>query len=208
MNCCQWKRTNDVFSILIMTPQITNRKSLAFTSKTPGKTQQFNFFAVNDKPGKEKEVRYGDDVAGEPDFDSFYLVDLPGFGFARAPENVRQDWARFMAQYLSSRRTLRVVFHLVDGRHGPISEDATIMRQVADSLPKNVAYVVVLTKADKNVKGASKKRPGQVSKDVMNLLRETMRENKVGNAPVIVTSAETKLGRDDLWRYLKHAAER
>ena len=193
---------------MIMTPQITNRKSLAFTSKTPGKTQQFNFFAVNDKPGKEKEVRYGDDVKGEPDFDSFYLVDLPGFGFARAPENLRQDWARFMDQYLSSRRTLRVVFHLVDGRHGPINEDATIMRQVADSLPKNVEYVVVLTKADKNVKGASKKRPGQVSMDVMNLLRETMRENKVGNAPVIVTSSETKLGRDDLWRYLKHAAER
>lgn len=189
-------------------PQITNRKSLAFTSKTPGKTQQFNFFAVNDKPGKEKEVRYGDNVVGEPDLDSFYLVDLPGFGFAKAPEALRQDWARFMAQYLSSRRTLRVVFHLVDGRHGPINEDAAIMKQVAESLPKNVAYVVVLTKADKNVKGASKQRPGQVSINVMNLLRQTMRENNVGNAPVIVTSSETKLGRDDLWRYLKHAAER
>jgi GTP-binding protein len=191
-----------------MTHQITNRKSLAFTSKTPGKTQQFNFFAVNDKPGKEKEVRYGDDVAGEKDLDSFYLVDLPGFGFARAPEHLRKDWARFMAEYLSSRKTLRVVFHLVDGRHGPINEDATIMRQVAESLPKNIAYVVVLTKADKNVKGASKKRQGNVSMDVMNLLRETMRENKVGNAPVIVTSSETKLGRDDLWRYLRLAAER
>ena len=55
--------------------QITNRKSLAFTSKTPGKTQQFNYFAVNDKPGREKEIRYGDDIEGEPDTDSFYIVD-------------------------------------------------------------------------------------------------------------------------------------
>lgn len=187
--------------------QITNRKSLAFTSKTPGKTQQFNYFAVNDKPGKEKEVRYGDDVSGEPDLDSFYIVDLPGFGFAKVPEKQRKEWSRFMAEYLATRRTLRVVFHLVDGRHGPIDEDANIMRQVAESLPKNVAYVVVLTKADKNVKGASRKRPGQVPMDVMNTLRETMRANKVGNAPVIVTSAETKLGRDDLWRFLRRAAE-
>lgn len=188
-------------------PQITNRKSLAFTSKRPGKTQQFNFFAVNDKPGREKEIRYGDVVEGKPDPDSFNIVDLPGFGFAKVPEKQRQEWARFMAEFLAKRKTLRVVFHLVDGRHGPIDEDATIMEQVAQNLPKNVAYVVVLTKADKNVKAASRKQPGKVSIDVMNSLRETMRASKVGNAPVIVTSAETKLGRDDLWRYLRLAAE-
>jgi GTP-binding protein len=180
---------------------------LAFISKRPGKTQQFNFFSVNDKPGREKEIRYGDVVLGERDPDSFNIVDLPGFGFAKVPEEQRQEWARFMAEFLSKRKTLRVVFHLVDGRHGPIDEDATIMKNVAESLPKNVAYVVVLTKADKNVKLASRKHPGKVSIDVMNSLRETMRASKVGNAPVIVTSAETKLGRDDLWRYLRLAAE-
>lgn len=162
---------------------------------------------MNDKPGREKEIRYGDVVLGERDLDSFNIVDLPGFGFARVPEKQRQDWARFMAEFLSKRKTLRVVFHLVDGRHGPIDEDATIMKQVGESLPKNVAYVVVLTKADKNVKAASRKQPGKVSIDVMNSVREAMRANKVGNAPVIVTSAETKLGRDDLWRYLRLAAE-
>lgn len=187
--------------------QITNRKSLAFTSKRPGKTQQFNFFAVNDKPGREKEIKYGDVVEGERDLDSFYIVDLPGFGFAKVPEKQRQEWSQFMAEYLSKRKSLRVVFHLVDGRHGPIDEDANIMKQVSESLPKNVAYVIVLTKADKNVKLASKNKPGKVSTDVMNSLRETMKMNKVGNVPVIVTSAETKLGRDDLWRYLRLAAE-
>ena len=187
--------------------QITNRKSLAFTSKTPGKTQQFNYFAVNDKPGREKEIRYGDDIEGEPDRDSFYIVDLPGFGFAKVPEKQRQEWAHFMKDYLSKRRTLKVVFHLVDGRHGPIDEDASIMKQVGENLPRNVAYVVILTKADKNVKTASRKQQGKVSIDVMNSLRDTMKANKVGNAPVIVTSSETKLGRDDLWRYLRLAAE-
>lgn len=78
-------------------------------------------------------------------------------------------------------------------------------------MPANVAYVVVLTKADKNVKGNAAKngsnKPGKVSIDVMNKLREVMHENKVGKAPVLLTSAENKLGRDDIWRYLRRAAE-
>jgi GTP-binding protein EngB required for normal cell division len=84
---------------------------LAYTSKTPGKTQQFNFFAVNDKPEKEREVRYGDDIKGEKDPDSFYMVDLPGFGFAKVPDKQRQEWAKFMSEYIETRKTLKVIFH-------------------------------------------------------------------------------------------------
>lgn len=186
---------------------VTARKALAFTSKRPGKTQQFNFFAVNDKPGKEKEVRYGDDVPGEKDLDSFYIVDLPGFGYAKVPVEQRQQWAAFMKEYISKRATLKVLFHLIDGRHGPSEEDGNIMRQISENLPSRATYVVVLTKADKNVKSASTKNSGKVSADVMNSLRQAMNENGVGNAPVILSSAETKLGRDDIWRYLKLAAE-
>jgi len=186
---------------------ITNRKSLAYTSKTPGKTQQFNFFTVNDKPGREKEFRYGDTVEGEKDDDSFYLVDLPGFGYAKVPDEQKNKWVAFMGDYLENRKNLKVVFHLIDSRHGPIDEDSNIMKQVGESLPSNVAYVVVLTKADKNVKGNQKNKPGKVSVDVMNKLREVMRENKVGKSPVLLTSAENKLGRDDIWRYLRRAAE-
>merc|ERR1711935_1000822 len=190
---------------------ITNRKSLAYTSNTPGKTQQFNFFTVNDKPGREKEFRFGDNVEGEKDDDSFYLVDLPGFGFAKVPEKQKKQWSSFMGEYLENRKNLKVVFHLIDSRHGPIDEDNNIMRQVGETLPANVAYVVVLTKADKNVKGNAAKngsnKPGKVSIDVMNKLREVMHENKVGKAPVLLTSAENKLGRDDMWRYLRRAAE-
>jgi GTP-binding protein len=186
---------------------VTNRKSLAFTSKRPGKTQQFNFFAVNDKPGREKEVRYGDEVPGEKDLDSFYIVDVPGFGYAKVPEHLKKNWAEFMKEYISKRETLKVLFHLVDGRHGPSAEDASIMKQISESLPSRATYVVLLTKADKNVKSASTTNSGKVSSDVMNRLRDAMKENGVGNAPVILTSAETKLGRDDIWRFLKLAAE-
>jgi len=188
---------------------ITKRKSLAYTSKTPGKTQEFNFFAVNDKPGREKEIRYGDKVDGTKDDDSFYLVDLPGFGFAKVPDEQRKQWASFMGEYLQNRKNLKVVFHLIDSRHGPIDEDSNIMKQVGDNLPANVAYVVVLTKADKNVKGSAAKngKIGKVSTAVMDKLREVMRENGVGKAPVLLSSAETKLGRDDIWRYLRRAAE-
>lgn len=180
---------------------VTNRKSLAYTSKRPGKTQQFNFFAVNDKPGREKEIKYGDELAGEKDKDSFYIVDLPGFGYAKVPNEQRTRWSEFMREYVVHRRTLRVLFHLVDGRIGATDEDSAIMKQIGESMPSRVTYVVVLTKADKN------KNPGKVPRDVMTGLRETMVENGVGNAPIILTSAETKLGRDDMWRYLRLAAE-
>jgi GTP-binding protein len=117
----------------------------------------------------------------------------------------------FMGEYLESRKNLKVVFHLIDSRHGPIDEDSNIMKQVGETLPANVAYVIVLTKADKNVKGNAAKngsnKPGKVSIDVMNKLREVMHENNVGKAPVLLTSAENKLGRDEVWRFLRRAAE-
>jgi len=186
---------------------VTNRKSLAYTSKRPGKTQQFNYFAVNDYPGREKEIKYGDNTSGEKDADSFYIVDIPGFGFAKVPEKQKLKWSNFLTDYVEKRSTLRVVFHLVDGRHGPIDEDVSIMRRMADNLPKHVRYVIVLTKADKNVKGASTKNPGKVSKSVLENVRDTMKEAGVGSAPVLLTSAETNLGRDDIWRYMRFAAE-
>lgn len=204
---------------------VTNRKSLAYTSKRPGKTQQFNFFAVNDKKGLDRQIRYGDDVPGEPDRDCFYIVDLPGFGFAKVPQDQRRRWAELTDEYLAARRSVRVIFHLVDARHGPIDDDVRIMTRMGEVLgdaddanantntntnthKHKAKYVVVLTKADKNVKDAGKKRgSGKVSKDVMKTLRETMRRCGVGKAPVILTSASTKLGRDDIWRYLKLAAE-
>lgn len=187
---------------------VTNRKSLAYTSKRPGKTQQFNFFSVNDKVGREKEIRYGDVLPGSKDADSFNIVDLPGFGYAKVPDHLKRQWSDFMDDYIANRKSLRVLFHLVDGRHGPTTEDISIMKRVSTLLPRKVKYVVVLTKADKNVKNAKvSSTRGRVADSVMASLRKGMNENGVGNAPVILSSAETKLGRDDIWRYLRLAAE-
>lgn len=182
---------------------ITNRKSIAFTSKRPGKTQQYNFFAVNDKVDLEREIKYGDVIGGKQDRDSFYIVDLPGFGFAKVPDALRKAWSEFLLQYMMERKTLRVLFHLVDARHGPTVEDTTIMKTVGERLPSSVTYVVVLTKADKIAKGKS----GRVPKSIMEAIRSAMNEVGVGSAPVLITSAETKLGRDAMWRYLRLAAE-
>lgn len=145
-------------------------------------------------------------MGGTPDLDTFYIVDLPGFGFAKVSSEQRKQWSDMTAHYLQNRKSLKVLFHLVDSRHGPIDEDVRIMEQIGESLPKRVTYVVVLTKADKNVKDIRKKS-GRVSNDVMNLLSDAMKKANVGKAPVLVTSAQTKLGRDDMWRYIKLAAE-
>mmetsp|Transcript_11642 Transcript_11642/g.17459 ORF Transcript_11642/g.17459 Transcript_11642/m.17459 type:complete len:583 (-) Transcript_11642:1095-2843(-) len=186
---------------------VTNRKSLAFISKRPGKTQQFNYFSVNDKPDKEREVRFGDFISGEKDPDSFYILDVPGFGFAKVPQKQRQAWSDFLAQYITTRKTLKVIFHLIDGRHGPIDEDNNIMKQIGEIKPDGVKYVIVLTKADKNVKGPNSTNAGKVSKTVLEKVRNAAQKNNVGNAPILLTSAETKLGRDDIWRYMRLAAE-
>lgn len=132
---------------------------------------------------------------------------MPGFGYAKVPEKQRNEWSKFMSDYVQSRKTLKTVFHLVDSRHGPTKEDVKIMKQLGEIMPKNVRYAVVLTKADKNVKGVTKKNEGKVARNVMESLRNTMKENKLGKAPVILSSSESKLGRDDIWRYLRIAAE-
>ena len=83
------------------------------------------------------------------------------------------------------------------------------MKKVSTILgSKKAQYVIILTKADKNVKGAdSETNPGKVSNAVREKLMETMKANRVAYAPVILTSAETRLGRDEVWKYLRLAAE-
>jgi len=84
---------------------LTNRRSLVFTSKTPGKTQQFNYFAMNDKLELARQIRYGDDVPKSRGRGAFYLIDLPKFGFAKVPQQQQQQqqqkqWSDFMDEYL------------------------------------------------------------------------------------------------------------
>ena len=104
-----------------------------------------------------------------------------------------------MQTYVSKRDNLPVLFHLVDSRHGPSADDERIMSEIGSV----VRDVIVLTKSDKNA-GAGE---GRVSNSVMDSLRVAMKNANIKNSLVLLTSAETKLGRDDIWRYLKMAAE-
>ena len=137
------------------------------------------------------------------DFDCFYIVDLPGFGFAKVSREQKDEWSKFQKEYFESRKNLRVVFHLIDSRHGLVSEDERIMKECSEIFKgkKDVSYVIILTKADKNDSTGR----GKVSKTVMESVRNAMRENGVGSRPIITTSAETKYGRDGVWTYLKEA---
>jgi GTP-binding protein len=100
--------------------------ALARTSNTPGRTQELNIFEST-----SAELR---------------IVDMPGYGFAKAPEAKVRAWTRLIHQYLTGRATLRRVYVLVDGRHGPKDNDLTVMNELDKGA---VSYQVVLTKADK-----------------------------------------------------------
>ncbi len=181
---------------------VLNRKALAYTSKTPGKTKEYNYFTVNDAPDIEKFTRYGDEIKGRRDLDSFYIVDMPGFGYAKVPGETRDRWREFTREFVGGRRTLRLVLHLVDSRHGLVA-DHYVTRRERGGAAVGDGYVLVLTKADKNDKTGL----GKVPKGVMEQVREGMREAGVGGRPIIVTSKETKLGRDEVWRYIGQAVD-
>ena len=116
---------------------LVGRKSLARTSNTPGKTQQFNYYLINN---------------------AFYFVDLPGFGYAKVSKAQRAKWERFISRYLSEHEPLRLVIHLVDSRHDPTSLDKDVMEFMKGGW---MTYVVVLTKMDKlsgNQRGKAKSK--------------------------------------------------
>src|SRR6476646_693537 len=118
-------RSNFVKSSLINA--LTGQKSLARVSVAPGRTQKINFFTL----GKD---------------DAFYLVDMPGYGYARAPKAEVKGWTRLIQDYLKGRRELKRVFLLIDARHGLKESDREIMTLMDEAA---VSYQGVLTKADK-----------------------------------------------------------
>lgn len=105
---------------------LAGTSALARTSNTPGRTQELNIFESTDKPLR--------------------IVDMPGYGFAQAPKDKVAAWTRLIHAYLTGRATLRRVYVLVDGRHGPKPHDLTVMNELDRAA---VSYQVVLTKADK-----------------------------------------------------------
>jgi GTP-binding protein len=105
--------------------RLCGRKSLARASSEPGKTRELNYYAIN------KEL---------------YFVDLPGYGYARMPEQIRSSWGKLIEQYLKARKELTLVIQLIDARHEP-SELDLMMVGWLDYY--NIPFLVALTKADK-----------------------------------------------------------
>ncbi|HMB40747.1 MAG TPA: ribosome biogenesis GTP-binding protein YihA/YsxC, partial [Balneolaceae bacterium] len=105
--------------------KMTNKRRLARTSNTPGKTQQMNYYNIDE---------------------TCYFVDLPGFGFAKVPEKERKRWGKDIQEYLKNRSTLRLILHLVDARHPPTALDEEFFFWMASN---GMPFAVILTKADK-----------------------------------------------------------
>ena len=152
---------------------LVGRKKLARTSRTPGKTQEFNYYLVNG---------------------GLYLVDLPGYGYAKISKKQREHWGRFIGRYLTERLTLRAVFHLVDSRHPPTDMDRDVIAVMRGS---PVPYVILLTKADK----LSGNQRAQSRRAVEKVLDQAAME-----VPIVLTSAKDRRGRDDVLTWIEHLA--
>ncbi len=164
MEVCFAGRSNVGKSTLINA--LTGRKALARTSNTPGRTQEINFFTVAD---------------------THYLVDLPGYGFAKAPLKTVEKWQRLLKSYLAGRATLRRAFVLIDARHGIKAVDDDILKLLDTSA---VTFQVVLTKADK-VKAKERDK-------VMEQVRNALQSHVAAYPEIVVTSSETGDGIDTL----------
>jgi GTP-binding protein len=145
--------------------KLTNKRRLARTSNTPGKTQQMNYYKIDEK---------------------LFIVDLPGFGFAKVPQKERERWGKDIQHYLLKRDTLRLILHLVDSRHPPTQLDEDFFFWMASN---GMPFSVILTKADK----LSNNKLAQSKQRVINILREMNIE-----VPVIPCSAESGRGIDEL----------
>ena len=149
---------------------LTNRKTLARTSNTPGRTQQLNFFALG---GKESE--------------KLRLVDMPGYGFAAVGKEKVAGWTRLMHDYLRGRASLLRVYVLVDGRHGLKAVDHDMM----DALDKSaMSFQVVLTKRDEVKPGDVEARLAEVT--------EGIARHPAAHPDVLFTSSETGAGIAEL----------
>ena len=142
---------------------VMNRKSLARTSAQPGKTQTINFYNIND---------------------AFYLVDLPGYGYAKANEAVKAQWGKMIERYLRSSKKLRAVFLLIDIRHEPSANDKQMYQWILYQ-----GYHPIATKMDKLNRS-------QISKAVKTVKQGLEAEK---DAVVIPFSAQTKQGREEIY---------
>lgn len=151
---------------------LINRKNFARTSAKPGKTQTLNFYLVNDY---------------------FYLVDAPGYGFAKVSKQLKEKFGLIMEEYLKSRDNLKMVFMLIDFRHKPTEDDVMMYNYLKYY---NVPVTIICTKVDKVSKNAHQKS--------INLITKTL---NVSEEDLILFSSVTKMGRQEVYNKLVETLE-
>ena len=156
---------------------LMNRKALARTSATPGKTQTINFYNVNDV---------------------MYLVDLPGYGYAKVSEQEKAKWGQLIERYLNTSKQLKAVFLLIDIRHEPSANDKMMYEWIVS---QGYHPIIIAMKLDK-LKRSQVPKHVKMIKEGLQLIPGTV---------VIPFSAETKQGREEIWelmdRYLEQESE-
>lgn len=148
---------------------LMNRKSYARISATPGKTQTINFYNINDV---------------------MYLVDLPGYGYAKVSEKEKEQWGKLIERYLHSSVQLKAVFLLIDIRHEPSANDKMMYRWIVD---QGYEPVIIATKLDKI-------KRSQVQKHIK-MIREGL--SLIPGTTVIPFSSSTKQGREEIWELIE-----
>ena len=144
---------------------LMNRKSLARTSSQPGKTQTINFYNIND---------------------AMYLVDLPGYGYAKVAQSEKEKWGKMIENYLHTSKQLQAVFLLIDIRHTPGANDKTMYDWI---VYQGYQPIIIATKLDKLKRSQVQKALNEV-RTGLGLKNEDI---------VIPFSAQTKQGRDEIW---------
>lgn len=148
---------------------LMNRKSYARISATPGKTQTINFYNINDE---------------------IYLVDLPGYGYAKVSEKEKAQWGKLIERYLHGSKQLKAVFLLIDIRHAPSENDRTMYQWITAN---GYQSVIIATKLDK-IKRSQKDKQLKLIREGLSVLPGTV---------IIPFSSVSKQGRDDIWEFVE-----
>ncbi len=145
-----------------------NRKKLARTSSTPGKTRQINFYNIDN---------------------SFYFVDLPGYGFSKMSKKEQEQVGKFIEEYLVSRHEIVLIIFLIDIRHSPTANDKLMYNYIISS---GLPFIILANKADKIA----------ITKvdDTVKVLQKEL--NPIGDIPTFPFSSERKIYKDDVWKFI------
>lgn len=160
---------------------LCNKKALAKTSAAPGKTQLINHFLINSGTKNQAAKKK----------DEWYLVDLPGYGYAKVSQKQRKSWGKMIEDYILHRENLGTLFVLIDSRHEPQQIDLEFINQLGEW---QVSFTIVFTKADKN-------KPGATDRNVKNFL-DKLHEQWEELPPAFITSAVKTDGREELLTFI------